>query len=172
MLVQSLKARSPFVDHLEAAEGEIALRQGDPTKAIRLLQKAVEVLSLNGTRDAHSVLPVESLAEAYRLRGDLREAVRVLELTTTEPQRRTIPIGPSAVFWMRAQAQLAGLYRRTGREDDARVIETELLKLLVYADSDYPLLVELKARQQARAADAGRRPSDITVARTRHARHE
>jgi len=46
-------------------------------------------------------------------------------------------------------SNLAQLYRQVGREEDARKIEDELLKLLAYADPDYPLLVQLKSAQSA-----------------------
>lgn len=44
---------------------------------------------------------------------------------------------------MRARRQLADLYRSIGREADARAVEDELLQLLVAADADDPLPVDL-----------------------------
>ena len=52
-----------------------------------------------------------------------------------------------APFWMRDEMDLARLYRRLGRVQDAERIEAELRKLLAYADPDFPLLVELKKLQ-------------------------
>ncbi len=60
---------------------------------------------------------------------------------------------------MRTQAKLAELYRRVGRDEKAPAIEAELLKLLKYADPDYPLLQDLRARQSPAPptpAEAGR----------------
>ena len=49
---------------------------------------------------------------------------------------------------MRVQMELAQLYRKVGREEEAQKIEAELLKLLAYADPDHPMLVELKGSQE------------------------
>ena len=48
-----------------------------------------------------------------------------------------------ATLWMRDQMDLARLYRRLGRLQDAEKVEDELRTLLAYADPDYPMLVEL-----------------------------
>ena len=59
--------------------------------------------------------------------------------------------GPAdAYFWMRTQVRLADLYRRLGRIDEAKVLESELLKLLSVADADHPML---RAIEQHRAND-------------------
>jgi hypothetical protein len=50
-------------------------------------------------------------------------------------------------YWMRDQKLLADLYREDGHVDKTRAIERDLLARLAVADPDYPLLVELKARQ-------------------------
>jgi hypothetical protein len=49
--------------------------------------------------------------------------------------------------WLRANAQLASLYRRNGQEEKARAIEARLLKLLAHADADHPLAAQFKARR-------------------------
>ncbi len=49
---------------------------------------------------------------------------------------------------MKTQLRLAQLYRKVGREQKAREIEAELLELLVYADPDHPILVELEGSQE------------------------
>lgn len=59
-----------------------------------------------------------------------------------EPTRGPAPRG---MYWMRTQAQL---YRQLRRERDAEAIEAELLKLLAYADPDYPLLQQIKSASQ------------------------
>ncbi len=45
---------------------------------------------------------------------------------------------------MRTQARLADLYRRLGRIDEAKVIESELLQLLSVADDDHPMQRAIK----------------------------
>ena len=49
--------------------------------------------------------------------------------------------------WLRANAQLARLYRKSGEEAKAREIEARLLKLLAAADADHPLVLELHGRR-------------------------
>lgn len=44
--------------------------------------------------------------------------------------------------------ELAQLYRKVGREEEAQKIEAELLKLLAYADPDHPMLVALQRSQE------------------------
>jgi hypothetical protein len=48
------------------------------------------------------------------------------------------------VFWLRIQAHLAQLYRQMGRAEDARKVEDQLRRILAYADSDHPVLQQLK----------------------------
>lgn len=47
--------------------------------------------------------------------------------------------------------QLAGFYRRTGREEEAKKIEDEFRQMLIYADEDHPILRELKKRERLAA---------------------
>ena len=45
---------------------------------------------------------------------------------------------------MRSQARLAELYMEVGRRDDARAIVDDLERLLVLADSDFPLVTRVR----------------------------
>ena len=47
------------------------------------------------------------------------------------------------LLWLRIQWQRAQLLRKLGRDAEAREIESELRKLLAYADNDHAILVEL-----------------------------
>lgn len=47
-------------------------------------------------------------------------------------------------IWLKIKLRLAQLCRQMGRDDDAHKIETELLRLLTYADEDHPILVQLR----------------------------
>ena len=49
-------------------------------------------------------------------------------------------------IWLTSNARLARLYSESGQEPKARAIEDRLLKLLAVADTDHPLLKELRAR--------------------------
>jgi hypothetical protein len=50
---------------------------------------------------------------------------------------------------MKNRNQLAGLYRRMGREQEARKIEDELRKLLACADPDHAIVRELNRPRPA-----------------------
>jgi tetratricopeptide (TPR) repeat protein len=128
--------------------GELLVARGETQRGMLLLRQGVE-----GTREA--AIPVyfpgaESLAQAYEERGDLSNALQVLEEASANRARVSNEIAMSgAVLWMQDQMDLARLYRRLGRVQDAEKIETELRKLLTYADPDFPMLVELKKLQKA-----------------------
>ncbi|MFQ5818232.1 MAG: hypothetical protein ACE5H2_09815 [Terriglobia bacterium] len=55
---------------------------------------------------------------------------------------------------MRTQVQLAELYRKVGREQEAQEIEAELVKLLAHADDDHPVLRQLKRTQDVAVAQS------------------
>lgn len=128
------------------AMGELLLAQGKTALATRLLRDGV-----NEERD-HAYptyfLGAESLARAYERNGNFSAALDVLQSTSTDRARVDGPFGMSAApLWMQDQIDLAGLYRRLNRAKDAEKIEDELRKLLTYADSDYPMLVDLERRR-------------------------
>jgi len=93
----------------------------------------------------------ESLAKVYRKQGRLDDALRILQQAAEKkPRTYSNPIGGSATFawnWMRTELQLADLYREIGRLPEAEQIESELSRMLVYADPDHPILRELQERQ-------------------------
>jgi DNA-binding winged helix-turn-helix (wHTH) protein/tetratricopeptide (TPR) repeat protein len=112
-------------------EGELALAKGDITKGISLIEQGLQ--STRSLPAAAFFLGSESLAQAYRKRGRVDEALRVLEQASQEKARTYR--GPdsfetSAAFWLRTESQLAELYREMGRVADAEKIEDELSKLL------------------------------------------
>ena len=84
----------------------------------------------------------ESLARAWEQQGNFQKAIGVLEEVHPFKTRYLFPGG--APGWMKTQLRLAQLYRKVGREQEAREIEAELRKLLAYADPDYPILRQLQ----------------------------
>lgn len=131
------------------AVGELLLAQGKTLSASRFLRDGV-----NEER-AHAYptyfLGAESLARAYEREGNFSAAAEALESTSDDRVRVNGPFGMSAgALWMRDQMDLAQLYRRLGRYNDAERIERELRKLLIFADPDYPMLVELNRLQSNR----------------------
>ena len=89
----------------------------------------------------------DALAEALAERGDMPRAIRILE---ADPEGFYAAMGgESAAFWLADRWELATLYRRIGRVKDAQAIEASLSKLLVLADPDHPLVLQLRRAQQS-----------------------
>ena len=128
-----------FVVHLR---GELALSRGQVVEAIRLLQQATDDFHHGGN---HSFLiSSDALALALERHAEPLEALRVLEAASPERLRELAWDAQYGVFWLRIEAHLAQLYRQTGRTDDARKIENQLRKILAYADTDHPIVSQLK----------------------------
>ena len=146
------------LDPSEAAiiRGQLALARGDIAAGISLLEQ-----SLKATRawpmDAF-FMGSESLAQVYRKQGKLDEAHRIL-LQASEERARTYDLSTlkmTGALWMRTELQLADLYREMGRVPEAEKVESELRKLLIYADADFPILRELQKRNPVTAAVSSR----------------
>jgi tetratricopeptide (TPR) repeat protein len=133
---------------LRSLEGELSLARGDSAKGIRLLQESLSPREGGWT----FLLGSEALARAWELKGNLSQAIRVLEHVSTN--RTRIAMGHEAFIWVHLEGHLAQLYRKAGRDEDADRTEAELRRLLTYADPDNPLLVRLK--QSATLASAQR----------------
>ena len=88
----------------------------------------------------------ESLAAALVKEGDVPRAIQVLERNSD--RRDSVTRGTTGAFWLRNRLQLAKLYRRAGRTEDAHAVEAELSNLLALADADHPILVELRRLQK------------------------
>ena len=123
--------------------GELALARGNTGQAIALLEEAIE---LWGAFRVFGFGGSETLASAWEQQGNFQRAIGVLEAVRPFRTRYVFPL--IAPEWMKTQLRLAQLYRKAGREQEAREIEAELLKLLTYADPDHPMLVELKGSQE------------------------
>ena len=128
-----------FVIHLK---GEAALAEGRIEEAIRLLQQATGDFRHGGNHEF--LISSDGLALAFERNGEPQEALRVLEQASPARRLEYAWESPFGVFWLRIQAHLAQLYRRTGRAEEARKIEDQLRKVLAYADSDHPILMQLK----------------------------
>jgi len=91
--------------------------------------------------------PAQKLADAWDALGETPKAIEVLAKAVERPPtlRLANPMLTHHI-WLTSNARLARLYRESGQEPKARVIEERLLKLLAVADTDHPLLKELRAR--------------------------
>ena len=85
-----------------------------------------------------------ALADRLEASGESDRALRLLESYSF--RRTTMTAFFAGYRWIELRARLADLYRRAGRQLEAREVERELLRLLATADTDLPLLIELKAR--------------------------
>ena len=128
----------------------IALKRGQRDAAVGVLREQMAVLRdgpnwLLGPAGSQTFFAAMQLADAVAANGHLAEGIATLEETVSD----RVAVIPSNTpnRWLRAKAQLASLYRRNGQEEQARMIEAQLAKLLAHADADHPLAVQLKARR-------------------------
>jgi tetratricopeptide (TPR) repeat protein len=126
--------------YLQIPRGELALARGELDSGIADLEEGTRLIGENGWWVFF--LGSESLAEALNRRGDLLKAIQVLERASKA--RSSTAFNGTGAFWLRNQFQLSRLYRKVGRAGEARRIERELLKLLALADTDHPMLLELR----------------------------
>jgi tetratricopeptide (TPR) repeat protein len=124
---------------LQIPRGELDLARGEVDSGIAELEEGIRRVGVMGN---WVFLGSESLAAALKEKGDLAQAVQVLERTSEK--RSSAAFEGAGAFWLRDQFQLARLYREVGRVKDAQKIEGELRSLLALADPDHPMLVELK----------------------------
>jgi serine/threonine protein kinase/predicted Zn-dependent protease len=96
---------------------------------------------------SQSVLTASMMADALVALHRPSEAIQTLEIYTAH---RGESVENGGFKWTAARLQLAGLYRNAGREHDARAVEDELSTLMVTADRDDPVLVELQRRLRSR----------------------
>jgi len=124
---------------LQISRGELSVARGEADRGIAQLEEGTRRVAERG----HSLffLGSESLATAFKKKGDLAQAVRVLE--GVSEKRSWAAFQHSGFLWLRSRFQLGRLYGETGREEEARTIEEELRRLLALADPDHPIRREL-----------------------------
>ena len=125
---------------LHTIRGEIALAHGNREAAIRELEEARRLSG--GPYFPDHGFGRESLASALAKNGDVSGAIRVLEWKSE--RYYAVIRGETGAHWLRNRLQLARLYRKAGREEAARAVEAELSKMLALADTDHPILRELR----------------------------
>jgi tetratricopeptide (TPR) repeat protein len=146
-LISRMTARGFPKYQVDYARGELALARGQVPKAIRLLQASFDS-TREKRRDAYALMTSETLARALEAQGDLTGAAQVLKLGT----EYVIPINFAYVAQNRYQ--LLQLYRKLGRDQEARKTEAEIRAMLAVADADHPVLVALdRQRKSDRAGD-------------------
>jgi tetratricopeptide (TPR) repeat protein len=126
--------------------GEVALARGDSSTGIQELEEACRLAGDRYYAPNYSI-GRQMLAAALAKEGDLPHAIQILE---RNPESKSAVIsGTTGAFWLIDRWELAKLYRRAGREEDARAVEAELTKRLALADPDHPILVELRRLHRA-----------------------
>lgn len=143
----------PNIDPSAAIDmGQLALARGDIAAGISLLEQGLKVTQARPS--ANFFMGSESLAQVYSKQGKFEQALRILLQASSEKARTYDPSSAAmtGALWMRTELQLADLYREMGRVPEAEKIESELRKLLIYADADYLMLLELQKRTPVTAA--------------------
>lgn len=119
---------------LAHAHGELDLAGGRTEKGIRELREAVRLYQL--ANDPHRYMAGIALARALDRRGDTSGAIEILQ-PMVEPS-------PGEQDDLKLDSQLAGLYRKMGRAEEAERLEARVENQLAYADPDEELLTELR----------------------------
>ena len=127
----------------DTVKGELAIAGGEYERGISLLQKAFAEYGRMQGRPPFFFGSV-ALADAWQKKGNLDQAISVLERAT---QNRHGMFPYSGPFWMDAYFRLAKLYHQCGRDSEAQEIEDELRRLLKLADPDHYMLRELESLQ-------------------------
>lgn len=138
-LTTKLGAVGGIPGYLAISRAELSLARGEVDRGMAELEQGIRSVGEAGFWT--SFLGSETLAAAWKRKGDLARAVQVLERASE--RRSSAAFERSGAVWLRCRFQLAQLYREAGREKDARRIEEELRQLLALADLDHPIRREL-----------------------------
>lgn len=100
-----------------------------------------------GPRPMNEMITAGNLADSLKELGALPRAIAALETFTT--YRPELGTGEGYV-WIRLRLKLSQVYRLSGRNRDAQLVEHELLGLLALADRDFPLRRQLELQMAGR----------------------
>jgi serine/threonine protein kinase len=104
-------------------------------------------LRLQPTRGNNQTLTISrNMADAYRALGQPARGVSLLEQETSQLAESVGRDWSAGWPWIAARNQLAELYADVGRDDEAAVIDRQLLALLATADGEYSVLRDVKKR--------------------------
>ena len=141
-LLEKTDTINPNLYPFAAAEVHLARREREQAK--ERLREGLKKYA----QGAHPAYLIGSQALACLLEKEDKpqQAMEVLE----EAAQRSSAIGPGGGFFrLKVLAQLAQLYRKAGREEDADQVERELRKQLALADPDHPILLQLQRTQKS-----------------------
>jgi len=118
--------------------GQLALMHGRLDAALALLTSSIHLR--DDPLGPPALAAREAIAEAWRRKGDVQQAIATLEEASASRFRSCQWPNVSGHLWVRLRASLAPLYRQAGRDAEGEAIDGELRKLLQAADADHPLL--------------------------------
>ena len=137
-------------------EAELALASGRTDAGVDLLWKAFSRLPNNNPGWMfHYFWIGEALASTLEEQGRWAEAARALERLSN--LRHHAYDSWSGAIWLRTQWHLSQLYHKLDLQEEAEEIESELTRLLVYADRDHPIRSRLPV-EMAQARDVSDQP--------------
>jgi tetratricopeptide (TPR) repeat protein len=125
------------------ARGTIAHARGDSDGALPELERAVTTLLHAKNWRGYYFSSTQALSRAWGALGRPERAIEVLEEAVRQKPRAL----EARVWWMETEPKLAALYRGNDREAEALAIEYEIRSYCVFADQDFPILVELERRR-------------------------
>src|SRR5262249_5188619 len=123
-------------------QGQLELAEGRIPEAIRTLELALSRLTPS---DHNKPRVARKLADALQRAGRTDRAIQVLE-TESKSRAEEATWASTGLEGLRVREELANLYGRVGRNEDARAVESELLTLLAVADDDHPIKRRLTSR--------------------------
>jgi tetratricopeptide (TPR) repeat protein len=132
----------------KVVRGELYVARGRTREGIALLEQGLE--GMHTFPVGAFYLGTETLAKAYERQGTLDEALRVLQRASEAKGKAYTCLSSgtsSGQWWLRDELQLADLYRKMGRIQEAGQVENELRKMLVFADPEHPIVVALQHRE-------------------------
>ena len=139
--------RPPSTADWDLAGGELARQRGETSDAIERLEQGIQGPQLRELSHQDFYRGSESLATAWQELGEDTQALRVLEEAAQVRARYFFGQVVGAFGRSRIQARLAREYRKLGRNDDAEAIETDMLRMLRYADDDHPIVRYIQESQ-------------------------
>jgi tetratricopeptide (TPR) repeat protein len=125
------------------ARGAVAHSRGQSDEARVELERAVTALFHAKSWRGYYFSSSQALSSVWETLGEPERAIQVLEEAARQKPRAL----EARVWWMESQLQLAALYREAGLGQRALAIEDEIKKYCVFADEDFPILVELERRE-------------------------
>ncbi|MDX1383809.1 MAG: hypothetical protein R3190_09225, partial [Thermoanaerobaculia bacterium] len=141
--------RYPVPFRLAVYEAEADLARGETERAVAKLEDALRIGAGKPSPEVRAgdpayFLAIQSLARAYEGLGRA-ERSRLLLARAVEVDN-TVLGSTTGALWLETLALLADLERRHGDEAEAERLEDRLAELLVVADPDHPLVLEIGKR--------------------------